>query len=132
LFRIFILIPVSIVKKYSRHPISILFMFLFLFPFYLLTQCVIYAVKCIAKIASLPKNQQYLYILNVFFGNPSNQNAWVARESHRHHHTNNEDDMQQWLERCSICFESKLDLCLDYCRDQFCLECFHKFVLFYH
>ncbi|KAI9258680.1 hypothetical protein EDC94DRAFT_521505 [Helicostylum pulchrum] len=36
--------------------------------------------------------------------------------------------MQQWLERCSICFESKLDLCLDYCRDQFCLDCFQKYV----
>jgi flagellar biogenesis protein FliO len=127
LFRIFILTPVAAVKRYSRHPISILFMFLFLFPIYLFTQCAIYVVKYMIKIASLPRSQQYLYILNVFFG--SSNNDWVARESH-HQQVDTEDDMQQWLERCSICFESKLDLCLDNCRDQFCLECFQKFVLY--
>ncbi|KAF1800639.1 hypothetical protein FB192DRAFT_1284245 [Mucor lusitanicus] len=39
-----------------------------------------------------------------------------------------EDDLNRYLERCSICFDSKLDLCLEYCRDQFCLECFQRYV----
>lgn len=129
MFRKFILTPVSIITKYSCHPISIFVMFLFLSPFYIFTKCVICAAKYIGKIALLPKNQQYIFILNVFFGNLNNRNDWITRESRRHH-LNNEDEMQQWVERCSICFESKLDLCLDFCRDQFCLECFQKYVFY--
>ncbi|KAL1914674.1 uncharacterized protein VTP21DRAFT_8085 [Calcarisporiella thermophila] len=32
------------------------------------------------------------------------------------------------LRRCSICFDAQLDFCLAYCRDQFCRECFKKYV----
>lgn len=38
------------------------------------------------------------------------------------------DEMDYWLQRCSICFDSQLDLCLDYCRDQFCIDCFERYV----
>ncbi|KAI7855658.1 hypothetical protein BDC45DRAFT_505572 [Circinella umbellata] len=36
--------------------------------------------------------------------------------------------MDYWLQRCSICFDAQLDLCLEYCRDQYCLECFRRYV----
>ncbi|KAI9314401.1 hypothetical protein BX666DRAFT_1966224 [Dichotomocladium elegans] len=39
-----------------------------------------------------------------------------------------QNDMDYWLQRCSICFEAQLDLCLDFCRDQYCLECFSRYV----
>ena len=35
-------------------------------------------------------------------------------------------DMDYWLQRCSICFDAQLDLCFEYCRDQYCLECFRR------
>ncbi|CAO3667730.1 unnamed protein product [Umbelopsis vinacea] len=34
------------------------------------------------------------------------------------------DDMNFWLQRCSICLDSKFSLFLDSCRDQFCADCF--------
>jgi hypothetical protein len=37
-----------------------------------------------------------------------------------------QDDLSYWMERCSICFDARLDLCLDYCRDQYCLDCFQR------
>ncbi|KAI9472927.1 hypothetical protein BDB00DRAFT_776526 [Zychaea mexicana] len=36
--------------------------------------------------------------------------------------------MDYWLQRCSICFDAQLDLCLEYCRDQYCLDCFRRYV----
>ncbi|CAO3594623.1 unnamed protein product [Absidia cylindrospora] len=39
-----------------------------------------------------------------------------------------EEQMEYWLQRCSICFDSPLDLCLEYCRDQYCGECFQRYV----
>ncbi|KAI8098578.1 uncharacterized protein BX664DRAFT_319063 [Halteromyces radiatus] len=39
-----------------------------------------------------------------------------------------QDDLSYWIERCSICFDARLDLCLDYCRDQFCIDCFQRYV----
>ncbi|ORZ11990.1 hypothetical protein BCR42DRAFT_332371 [Absidia repens] len=39
-----------------------------------------------------------------------------------------QDDLSYWIERCSICFDARLDLCLDYCRDQYCLGCFQRYV----
>jgi len=38
------------------------------------------------------------------------------------------EDMEYWLQRCSICFDAQLDFCLEYCRDQFCYDCFEKYV----
>ncbi|KAI7906419.1 uncharacterized protein BX663DRAFT_496350 [Cokeromyces recurvatus] len=37
--------------------------------------------------------------------------------------------MEPFINRCSICFDSQLDLCLEYCRDQYCIECFQKYVI---
>ncbi|KAG0329793.1 hypothetical protein BG004_002246 [Podila humilis] len=36
--------------------------------------------------------------------------------------------MEYWLQRCSICFDSRLDFCLQYCRDQYCRDCFQRYV----
>ncbi|KAK5802015.1 hypothetical protein F5H01DRAFT_254747, partial [Linnemannia elongata] len=36
--------------------------------------------------------------------------------------------MEYYLQRCSICFDSQLDFCLEMCRDQFCRDCFQKYV----
>ncbi|KAG0006900.1 E3 ubiquitin-protein ligase arih2 [Modicella reniformis] len=38
------------------------------------------------------------------------------------------NDMEFWVQRCSICFDSRLDFCLEYCRDQFCRSCFQRYV----
>ncbi|ORX99710.1 hypothetical protein K493DRAFT_257031 [Basidiobolus meristosporus CBS 931.73] len=37
-------------------------------------------------------------------------------------------DIEYWLQRCSICFDAQLDFCLDYCRDQYCRDCFKRYV----
>ncbi|KAF9431859.1 hypothetical protein BGZ76_011611 [Entomortierella beljakovae] len=37
-------------------------------------------------------------------------------------------DMEYWLQRCSICFDSRLEFCLEICRDQFCRDCFQRYV----
>lgn len=39
------------------------------------------------------------------------------------------DDMNFWLQRCSICLDSKFSLFLDSCRDQFCSDCFARYAL---
>ncbi|KAI9284228.1 hypothetical protein BC943DRAFT_326630 [Umbelopsis sp. AD052] len=38
------------------------------------------------------------------------------------------DDMNFWLQRCSICLDSKFSLFLDSCRDQFCADCFARYI----
>ncbi|KFH72436.1 hypothetical protein MVEG_02727 [Podila verticillata NRRL 6337] len=38
------------------------------------------------------------------------------------------EEIEYWLQRCSICFDSRLDFCLEYCRDQFCRDCFQRYV----
>ncbi|KAG0018131.1 E3 ubiquitin-protein ligase arih2 [Entomortierella chlamydospora] len=38
------------------------------------------------------------------------------------------NDMEYWLQRCSICFDARLDFCLEFCRDQFCRDCFQRYV----
>ncbi|KAG0296725.1 hypothetical protein BGZ98_000848, partial [Dissophora globulifera] len=35
-------------------------------------------------------------------------------------------EMEVWLQRCSICFDARLDFCLEFCRDQYCRECFQR------
>ncbi|KAI9487483.1 MAG: hypothetical protein EXX96DRAFT_475582 [Benjaminiella poitrasii] len=37
--------------------------------------------------------------------------------------------MEHFINRCSICFDAQLDLCLEYCRDQYCIECFQKYII---
>lgn len=39
-----------------------------------------------------------------------------------------QDEMEHFMNRCSICFDAQLDLCLEYCRDQYCLDCFQKYI----
>ncbi|KAM3579192.1 hypothetical protein VKS41_008412 [Umbelopsis sp. WA50703] len=38
------------------------------------------------------------------------------------------EDMNFWLQRCSICLDSKFSLFLDSCRDQFCSDCFARYI----
>ncbi|KAF9111136.1 hypothetical protein BGX27_005344 [Mortierella sp. AM989] len=38
------------------------------------------------------------------------------------------NEMEYWLQRCSICFDARLDFCLELCRDQFCRDCFQRYV----
>lgn len=40
-----------------------------------------------------------------------------------------QDEMDHFLNRCSICFESHLDMCLDRCKDQFCIDCFQRYII---
>lgn len=37
-------------------------------------------------------------------------------------------DVEYWLHRCSICFDTQQELCLNRCRDQFCRDCFNRYV----
>ncbi|OZJ03323.1 hypothetical protein BZG36_04231 [Bifiguratus adelaidae] len=37
-------------------------------------------------------------------------------------------ELEYWLQRCSICFDRRLDLCLEFCKDQFCRDCFRRYV----
>ncbi|KAG2206738.1 hypothetical protein INT47_003680 [Mucor saturninus] len=39
-----------------------------------------------------------------------------------------EDDMDLFLDRCSICFDAQLDMCLEFCRDQYCVDCFQRYI----
>lgn len=135
-YRIFITRPISIIKNYSRHPLSITLLFLFLFPIYLFIQFIISFISFVSRFFA-SKRQGSSEFIKHFFGGQTVSDA-TSFINHQHHTTQQptrrrdeeeqeeDDDMQQWLERCSICFESKLDLCLDYCRDQFCLNCFQK------
>ncbi|ORZ21607.1 hypothetical protein BCR42DRAFT_475153 [Absidia repens] len=38
------------------------------------------------------------------------------------------DGIIYWAERCSICFEATMDISLERCRDQYCHECFQRYV----
>lgn len=123
LYRVFVLTPISIVKSYSRHPISISCLFIFLFPIYLLLQLAVSVIKYLNRLPALN------HIINYVIGDDNGKSSSAHFSTLRQHEDEDEeDDMQQWLERCSICFESKLDLCLDFCKDQFCLPCFQKYV----
>ncbi|KAI9317515.1 hypothetical protein BX666DRAFT_2026790 [Dichotomocladium elegans] len=63
-------------------------------------------------------------------GGDNNDDAVVSADRHRHSNELISDgkNMEYWMQRCSICFEAQLDLCLEYCRDQFCLDCFRRYV----
>lgn len=130
LYRLFIQTPVSAIKTWSKHPVSLLILFLILFPIYLLTQCCISVSKCISKIIIIPRDIRFLYILNIFFSGKKEQQQSslfnLTNMNDEDDEDEDEDDLNRYLERCSICFDSKLDLCLEYCRDQFCLECFQR------
>ncbi|KAI8341044.1 hypothetical protein BC941DRAFT_369789 [Chlamydoabsidia padenii] len=39
-----------------------------------------------------------------------------------------EHQMDYWMQRCSICFDAPLDLCLEFCGDQYCNGCFQRYV----
>ncbi|KAL0138018.1 hypothetical protein V8B55DRAFT_1534221 [Mucor lusitanicus] len=81
------------------------------------------------KIMVIPRDIRFLYIINVFFtSNKEPQQRPSLFDLAHMNDEDDEDDLNRYLERCSICFDSKLDLCLEYCRDQFCLECFQRYV----
>jgi hypothetical protein len=134
LYRIFILTPISMIKSYSRHPLSITFLFLFLFPIYLFAQFIVSLATFTSRLIALKQQERLVHLKNILLGGAAlhdalnNRDHIIRRRRQQldEEDDDDEDDMQQWLERCSICFESKLDLCLDYCRDQFCLDCFQK------
>ncbi|KAI8380816.1 hypothetical protein BD560DRAFT_387193 [Blakeslea trispora] len=47
----------------------------------------------------------------------------------RHHETEDEmNNMYFWLQRCSICLDQTYSLCLESCRDQFCQDCFSRYL----
>ncbi|KAL9558065.1 hypothetical protein MBANPS3_001088 [Mucor bainieri] len=129
LYRLFIQTPVSAIKAWSKHPLSLLVLFLILFPIYMLTRCCISISRFLAKIVVIPRDIRFLYIINVFFTSNKEepQRPSIFDLAHMNDQ-DDEDDLNRYLERCSICFDSKLDLCLEYCRDQFCLECFQRYV----
>ncbi|KAG1056063.1 hypothetical protein G6F43_002016 [Rhizopus delemar] len=70
--------------------------------------------------------------------------GWIYQfiSSHHHHHPltpkkatktthNQEDEMSNmyfWLQRCSICLDQTYNLCLENCRDQFCKDCFSRYI----
>ncbi|GAA5796841.1 hypothetical protein HPULCUR_002219 [Helicostylum pulchrum] len=39
------------------------------------------------------------------------------------------DEIESFVDRCSICFYEQLDLCLDGCKDQFCHGCFQRYIV---
>ncbi|RCI01904.1 E3 ubiquitin-protein ligase arih2 [Rhizopus stolonifer] len=41
---------------------------------------------------------------------------------------NEMDNMYFWLQRCSICLDQTYSLCLESCRDQFCQDCFSRYI----
>ncbi|KAI9494280.1 hypothetical protein BDB00DRAFT_819504 [Zychaea mexicana] len=38
------------------------------------------------------------------------------------------DAMEYWLQKCSICLSKRYALCLESCRDQFCKPCFQRYI----
>ncbi|CEP11255.1 hypothetical protein [Parasitella parasitica] len=40
-----------------------------------------------------------------------------------------QDEMEHFMNRCSICFDAQLDFCLEHCKDQYCLDCFQKYIV---
>ncbi|CEP08598.1 hypothetical protein [Parasitella parasitica] len=85
----------------------------------------------------VPREIRLLYIINVFFTSSSEQQQHQQHQQQQQQRRPSlfdlnddddleEDDLNRYLERCSICFDSKLDMCLEYCRDQFCIECFQR------
>ncbi|KAI8340378.1 hypothetical protein EDC96DRAFT_611180 [Choanephora cucurbitarum] len=40
-----------------------------------------------------------------------------------------QNEMEHFMNRCSICFDAQLDFCLEYCKDQYCIDCFQKYIV---
>ncbi|KAI8996822.1 hypothetical protein BDB01DRAFT_768656 [Pilobolus umbonatus] len=133
-YRMFILTPLSVIKSCAKHPVALALLFLFLFPFYLFTQFIFTFLSLIKRMINPKKTRNFMTDQRVFNDNMVGQNESITMQLQQLRLQSAEGimddsaDMQIWLERCSICFESTLDLCLEYCKDQFCLDCFQKYV----
>lgn len=105
---------------------------IFLFPFFILSTLV-------SGILGLIINRMVHPHTNAASSSPNGGAATTTtttltsatEEQDRHYQDEDDEDdpqdnMEYWLQRCSICFEAQLDLCLDYCRDQYCLDCFRR------
>lgn len=68
---------------------------------------------------SLTDSNAYLYPQSMY----ESENSSVASSSF-----GEQDEMEHFMNRCSICFDAHLDFCLEYCRDQYCLDCFQKYI----
>ncbi|OBZ88239.1 E3 ubiquitin-protein ligase dbl4 [Choanephora cucurbitarum] len=75
----------------------------------------------------LSGEQKYLFIFHFLFGHAHPLAAHLQQQE-RAVRSGHADNVQKYIEGCSICFERKLDFCLEYCRDQFCTDCFQKYV----
>ncbi|KAI8374780.1 hypothetical protein BD560DRAFT_393214 [Blakeslea trispora] len=127
MYCIFVSTPLLVIKSYAKHPISISLIVVFLFPSYLIAQCFITAARYILNILYLSREQKYLFIFHFLFGHTHPLTAHLQQQEGMMR-SDRADDMQKYMEGCSICFERKLDFCLEYCRDQFCTDCFQKYV----
>ncbi|OAD72833.1 hypothetical protein PHYBLDRAFT_65243 [Phycomyces blakesleeanus NRRL 1555(-)] len=60
----------------------------------------------------------------------TNTNTSITSNTNTNTNTNNDgmNNMYFWLQRCSICLDHTYALCLENCRDQFCKECFARYV----
>ena len=51
---------------------------------------------------------------------PSSSSRVVSSDS------DDNDGMEYWMQKCSICLSKRYALCLESCRDQFCKPCFQR------
>jgi hypothetical protein len=113
LYELFIITPYLILKRFIHHPLFMSLVLVVVFPLLLFIRIVVGIWNFISS--STPTTNK----------KPLNRERNESRMFHTFDDSE-EDELNQWQERCSICFESKLDLCLGYCRDQFCIDCFQQ------
>ncbi|KAI9297116.1 hypothetical protein K502DRAFT_323451 [Neoconidiobolus thromboides FSU 785] len=64
-------------------------------------------------------------ILSIVSGGPK---SLYQKKGHDSLSGASSNDIEYWLCRCSICFDKNQELCLNRCRDQFCRDCFNRYV----
>ena len=38
------------------------------------------------------------------------------------------ENIEYWIQKCSICFDARYDFCVEACRDQYCRACFERYI----